>query len=705
MPTSYINTAAPLILLGITAVLSQPTIADSQQPNLDEIVVTASGWKERRAETSNTIHFIASEAIRQSAASSVTDLLAENAAGFFSEWTPAQTSINIRGGATDGQGRDFRSQVLVLVDGRRAGTANISKLSKNDLARVEILRGPSSVIYGSQALGGVVNLITRDGENTQGGMLNVMAGSWNKQGADIHYGGGTDTWKFYGSASYASQDDYESAEGKMKNTAWDRRGFSLSTIYTPSQAHRLELSLRSDGIYDAGFRGSSWDYDNYDDRYNRSLDLSYTGEFETFSVSSHFYAVEDVVDLHWGSEVSGIDLDNNRRELDIMGLRNSLRTDFTASSSLLVGLDIEQSELRSTRERWTLDGAHQVIAPFDNNQDETLYAAYLEASQASLNDRLTLRAGARHTLSDQTNLPTRGVAGGTKNTEYFSYTTYSAGLNYSLTPSWNLRAGVATGFRTPTATEYAADFELVLGGQVLGNPDLDPESSRQLEVGAYYRGDNGVLDIALFTTRIEDRITSEVIGQSSGGNISRYVNSDDHAKLTGIDLSHSIELSDYLGLKMLSLQANTAGTYHFTLRDEGETELNTNKLQRIYKYQLSTGLELSLDDTWSISLRGILRGPIWYQTEERLLIPEGEPSSTWVHEKDSFWVWNLRGSYQLGRYQFYAGVDNLLDKDEHPLFIALNSEPYISDPSRSNGGRGNSMPGRNAYAGIRISFD
>ncbi|HEY7771862.1 MAG TPA: TonB-dependent receptor, partial [Marinagarivorans sp.] len=614
--------------------------------------------------------------------------------------------INIRGGATDGQGRDFRGQVLVLVDGRRAGTANISKLSKSDLARVEILRGPSSVIYGSQALGGVINLITRDGTNTQGGALNVETGSWDKQSADLYYGGGNATWKLFGSASYASQNDYESAGGKMKNTAWDRHGFSFGTVYSPSDSHRFELAGRAAGVYNAGFRGSSWDFDNYDDRYNRSLDLSYIGEFSKLSVSSHLYKVEDVEDFFWGSEASGIDLDNNRRELNILGLRNSLRANISAYTSVLIGLDVEQSKLENSRERRALDShSWQVIAPFDNNQDETLYAVYGEASQSFVNERVTLRAGARHTRSAQTSVPTQGVADASENREQFHYSTYSAGVNYALTESWSLRTGVASGFRAPTATEYAADFELVLGGQKLGNPDLNPENSRQFELGAYFNGDQNVLDVALFSTRIEDRITSDVVGQTDSGSISRYVNSRDNAELTGIDLNHSFNLADNLNLNGLSLLSTLSGSYHFTMNDEGETDLNSDKLQRIYKYQFSASLDVSQSDVWSVSLQGVLRGPVWYQTEERLLIPEGEPDSNWVHQKEPFWVWNLRGSYQFARYRLYSGINNLFDKDEHPLFIALNREPYISDPTRSNGGRGNSLPGRNVYIGMRVELD
>ena len=81
------------------------------------------GRSEPLSQTASTIQVISEDKIRNSNAKSVTDLLAENAVGFMSEWTPGQTLLNIRGGATEGQGRDFRSEVQVLINGRRAGTA------------------------------------------------------------------------------------------------------------------------------------------------------------------------------------------------------------------------------------------------------------------------------------------------------------------------------------------------------------------------------------------------------------------------------------------------------------------------------------------------------------------------------------------------------------------------------------------------------
>ncbi|MFC7540377.1 TonB-dependent receptor plug domain-containing protein [Siccirubricoccus deserti] len=174
------RTVPALLLLAPLAAAAQP----GPTTTLDEIVVTATRRPEPRSSIAGTVQVIDEDAIRRSTAQSMTDLLAEQGAGFFSEWTPGQTSINIRGGTSDGQGRDFRSQVLVLLNGRRAGTANLSKLSPADVERIEIIRGPASVVYGSQAIGGVINLILRDGRTSPGGQVEASGGpsGWSRAG-------------------------------------------------------------------------------------------------------------------------------------------------------------------------------------------------------------------------------------------------------------------------------------------------------------------------------------------------------------------------------------------------------------------------------------------------------------------------------------------------------------------------------------------
>lgn len=705
---TMIKKTGPLtsLLLGCSTGVLAPSALATESVRLSDTVVTASRWEEPRHRLSSTVQVISEADIRRSPAASLTDLLSEKAAGFFSEWTPAQTSVNLRGGASDGQGRDFRGQVLVLLNGRRAGTANLSKLSLADVVRVEIVRGPASVAYGSQGMGGVVNVITRNGANTTGQQIAATAGSYDMLGARGHASGELGDMDYYLGLAASRSASYRSGKGspeRMANTSWERRG-GLAAFGWDLDIGRIDLTLRRDGVHDAGFRGSSWDLDNYDDRYNESLDLGYSTHFGAAQYSVQGYVIKDVDDFYWGPEVSGIDLDQNNRTLRIQGLRNDLSIPLARGTTLLTGLDLERSELRSTRFRRTLAGVESRIAPQDNNHDEQSAGLYGELVQSLLDERLVLRGGARYTYGRTTSLPTPGRNDLLRRTESYQQVTSSLGASYRLAPSMRLRGGYATGFRAPTATELAADFLTVAGNQILGNPNLDSEQSQQLELGFDYINDRLRLDLALFENRITDRVISRVEGVApGGGNIARYANNDDDIVVRGLDLQLDYELLPASYVWQWTAFAN--GSYHFDMRDKGAAPTaRTRNPQRIYEYQGAIGSRIG-HGSWDLGLTGILRGPMWYDTEERLLIPQGEPSRDYIHRKDAFWVWNLRGGYQLSpEWRLWAGVNNLLNKNEHPIFIALNKEPFISDPAFSNGGRGNSMPGRNYQVGLAVDF-
>ena len=201
----------------VSPAFAQDTQDKSEVITLDEIVVTAVGGPEPLSKIASTVQVIDAEEIRESGSGSVTELLKERATGFFSEWTPAQTSITMRGARSDGQGRDFRGQVLVLLNGRRAGTANLSKLSPNRLDRIEIIRGPASVAFGNQALGGVINLITRDGRSVEGGTASIEGGSYKYGQVTAEYGGVlSDSLAGYVGASGMTSDDYDGGSGSTK---------------------------------------------------------------------------------------------------------------------------------------------------------------------------------------------------------------------------------------------------------------------------------------------------------------------------------------------------------------------------------------------------------------------------------------------------------------------------------------------------------
>lgn len=707
----------------LSAAIPAIAVAEELDIAVDELIVTGTR-PEARSRQAGTVQVVDSEVIAQSGAQSVTELLSQNAVGFLNQWTPAQTAINIRGGASDGQGRDFKSQVLVLVNGRRAGTANISKFSAFDTSRIEVVRGPSSVAYGSQNIGGVLNVITKTGLTNPGAHAQFAAGSWGLATGQISAGGVVGPFDFFGGVSAGEQDDFSAGEGggEQRNTSWERRGASAQLGYQITEGQRLALALRTDGVYDAGFRGSAANIYSYDNRYNNSADLTYTGAFlgGRAGLSEHLYAVEDVDDLIWASPVtrssagvptSGTSLDHNLRRLEVVGSQFRPQYNPWAGNSLVLGWDWERSIVRSSRYRVGVNGAAIAqLAPYDNNQTETFNAYYLEDVQSLFDERLILRAGLRYTKGETTFDPTPNLAGVRQTTRPYDATTYSVGLSYLVAPGLRLRASAASGFRAPNATELAANFVTLGGGQTYGNANLEPETSEQIEVGLNYVQPIWNVDVALFRNTISDRVITRV--RSGTVNVSDYVNNPGDVFLQGIEAQLSVDILEALGRgaegRFWRLSAN--GNYNFDMKDKGAAATaNTDNAQRVYRTQASLTTRFGNDagdHPWSGQLQAVYSGPVSYDTEENLLIPAGEPRNTWIHQVDSYWLLNARAEVGLNeKVRLFAAANNLLDENYNPLLIGIDKGPYILDPRFVNGGGlGTSAPGRSFQVGVKLSF-
>jgi vitamin B12 transporter len=160
--------------------------------------------------------------------------------------------------------------------------------------------------------------------------------------------------------------------------------------------------------------------------------------------------------------------------------------------------------------------------------------------------------------------------------------------------------------------------------------------------------------------------------------------------------------ADLFSVDATRVWAAINGSYNFTMRDNEAERLGllSDRIQRMYEYQAS--VRLGADTAkWTAHLLGALQGPMWYDTEESLLVPFAEPLRSFVHRKDPFWLWTLSGDYDLGRgARLRAAVTNLFNKNVHPTFIAENKEPFLSDPEFALGGRGNSLPGRAFTIGL-----
>jgi vitamin B12 transporter len=645
--------------------------------------------------------------LERSTSTSVTELLAELGVGFIGKWTPAQTQINMRGATNEPQGREFRSQIIVLINGRRSGTSNLSKLSVDDLRRIEVLRGASSLLYGSQAVGGVINLILKDGLTTPGIEGELTLGSFGLATGSGGWGASIGRFDVRVSGHAGRQGDYDSGGGlPMDNTSWEQRGATLSLGFTRTPRERFALQLRTDGMYDVGFRGSAWDTDNYENRDNNSIDLSYRRSManERWTVALSGYRFRDIDDMHWGSEIvrnaqnrpaPGYDVDDNERRNTGTGFKATTTLVPLASNTTWAGLDGDWTELRSTRFRVPVPGAANTqIAPFDNNADTRNLGVFAETSQRLLTERLTLRGGVRYDRARLAILETPNFPTLVPRSQLVDSTTYRGGVVFRAAPATHVRFGVGSGFRAPTATELAADFTAPQGGQQVGNPTLDPERSRNLEVGVLTAIGRASADLVFFKTDLTDRIALTPID----GNRSLWTNRGT-SDINGVEWQLR---SDLYAAGPIRTWAAADGNYHFTMRDNEAERLGllSDRIQRMYQYQ--TSLRFGIDGArWRAQSIGTLQGPMWYDTEESLLVPLAEPVRTFVHRKDPFWMWTISGDYDVARgVRLRASATNLLDRNVHPTFIAENRQPYLSDPDFALGGRGNSLPGRAFTVGV-----
>jgi len=248
---------------------------------MDDVVVTASRVEEKREDLTSNVTVIDEQEIEMSSAVDLGDLLAEKGIGHIQKYPGISTSIGIRGFRTDTTGNDLAGKVLVLLDGRRAGTGDVAKIMTRNIERVEIIRGPAAVQYGSAAMGGVVNVITRKGKDKPGFFAEGGLGSFGYETMSAGFSGKTEKFDFSGSATREIMDDYDTGDGDdYENTDCDEKenaSLNLGYELLPNNYIRLIYNyFDADKVGSPGYLSQN-DLDNYTDVGLESFDFIYNG--------------------------------------------------------------------------------------------------------------------------------------------------------------------------------------------------------------------------------------------------------------------------------------------------------------------------------------------------------------------------------------------------------------------------------------------
>jgi vitamin B12 transporter len=426
------------------------------------------------------------------------------------------TSLFVRGGES--------KFTKVLVDGvpmnEAGGAFDFSSLTMDNLDRIEIVRGPASVLYGSDAVAGVVQLFTRPGSVRPSGELSARGGTFGSYDAEGAVRGGN------GTATYSLGGGRHGTNGfQAFNGGWTNNTVS-GLLGLTRGAGDARVSLRYTDIalhYPTNGSGQVVDSNavHREDRLALGLDAGYrlapTLELRMALASSNAHGVTDnqpdspgdVGDYYFTTAER-----SHRRSGDLR-----LNVDLPSEARLTVGGQVE----RSWQETGTLSSFGDT-PPYSHARRTTAgYAQLLVAPEP-----FTATLGGRYDHSDQ----------------FGSFATYRAAASVQLRPATRLRASLGTAYREPTFLESYG------GGFVNGNPALNPEHAVSADVGIeQHLGDRATVGATWFTNSFRDLIDYRFAptGGADYFNIAR-------TKTAGLELEGRIAL-------VAGLHADAAFTY------------------------------------------------------------------------------------------------------------------------------------------------
>jgi len=632
---------------------------------LEETVVTAGRIEEKKKEITSNVTVINEEEIRSSSATDLGDLLIQKGIGHSHKYPGGLTPVGIRGFRSETHGIDLEGYVIILLDGHRIATGNASKIMTKNIERVEIIRGPASVQYGSAAMGGIVNVITRQGKGKPIFFVEGMLGSFGYLEKSAGFSGKVNMFDFSGSFTRSKMDDYDTADNiegdQYYNTGYHRKdNYSLNIGAEFLPGNRVGLiytNFDADGVGnpDALYQN---DLDDYKDSNNRSLDLTYDGRTSEGLLSWKAKYYEGKNKDKWFDPIA-----SNPDFFDD-GLPRKATIDHKGAQAQ-VSLNQEYLLLTTGFDWMNYRTKDDTYSPKNTEYDNPAY--FLLAKTRLLDKRLIFSGGLRY---DKYEVEVRKDEGGKEDDNNLSP---RFGAAYLLTDYIKIRANYGEAFRMPSADELAANYPGWFGNYI-GNPNLNPEQSKTYEGGLDFSLASLNLSFTYFTTDFKDKIQTKSLpsGDTTWENVGEAEMSGFEGELSydiGTLFDWDFQLKPYAGFVRLT-------KYKDTETDED--------LKYISDWNVSYGITLSNYNGLSANLNIAYVGK---QDIDDWRASYPAP----VIEKDSFSVANLTISKKIvdtenfGDFTLKAEIENLFDKDYE----------YVNDYP---------MPGRSFFLGLRYDY-
>jgi vitamin B12 transporter len=510
---------------------SAQVISDTNA-EIEEVLVSASLMPITASRSANAVTVIDRAQLRNRATVSLSNIL-RDVPGFSVSQVGvlgSQTQVRVRGAEAN--------HLLVTIDGVEANDPSQGDefswgtLTASDIERIEIIRGPQSSLRGSDAVAGVVNIITRSAEKSSVGLF-LESGSWATHHSGFNIGHKQGDFDIRFGLSHI-----ESAGDNIARTGDENDGYRNTTYNIRSG---LKLSDQMDISFAARESDGMNQFDADNDFDGLIEDQDRVSEFENSTM--RFQGDYSSKDGTWQHKVL-----ISQSKSDNTAFADKAKGNVTASTKDQIqyigsftwdqGAQNIAALVEREEEDWMQRG-EITWGVYDPNQDRERDTDSVAVEyRTDINDHLTLAASARHD----------------DNSEFDSANTYRAEAIYQLTEAIRLRGAVGTAVKNPTFTERFGFYT-----NFIGNPNLIPEESTSWELGAdqLIMGGALTLSLTIFEAELENEIDGFVYDPATFAYTSNNINGTSERK--GAELSAVGNISESMSLSAAYTYTDSTG--------------------------------------------------------------------------------------------------------------------------------------------------
>ncbi|RWR02679.1 catecholate siderophore receptor CirA [[Pantoea] beijingensis] len=618
--------------------------SEKEKENEETIVVTAAATKVNLKDAPASISVITADEIKRKPVQNLRDVLRDVPGVQLTNEGDNRKGISLRGLDS--------SYTLILIDGKRVNSRtavfrhndfDLNWIPVDAIERIEVVRGPMSSLYGSDALGGVVNIITRKVGKAWHGTLSADTTLQQHRNRGDSYNGNVFTSgpliddllgvKLYGSLGKREKDQQQASATSSTGLSPRIEGY---TARDGNVEFALTPTENQDMTFGYGFDRQDRDSDSLDkNRLERqNYAVGHNGRWGVANTELRFY---------------GDKIDNYNKDI-ITAENNSL------DGKVILPLDAV-NQLLTFGGEWRHDKLNDTVNLKGSGRISASQHALFVEDEWRLLDSLALTGGVRMDNHD-----TYG--------DHWSPRLY---LVYNATDTLTLKGGWANAFKAPSLLQLSPDWQTnsCRGGcSIVGSPDLKPETSESVELGLYYAGDEGWLEgitgsITAFRNHVKDRIsiarTSDIsqapnyenyVGINDRGQpVFRYYNVD-KARITGVETEVTLPFNPQWKL-----------TLNYTYTDSRDVSGGRNRpLAETPLHTANGTLDWLPVEDWSFWLQANYAG------ERRALKATNATPGGYV-------IWNTGASWQATKaVKWRAGVQNLADKDLNRDLYSFNED-------------------------------